>query len=75
MEKSTKIIVTIGVVFVFLILSAVITGVRTDSGHSTPGILGLIVFIGLIGALKAIWKKDKNANNGNDDKNDSILQK
>ena len=78
MEKSTKIVVTIGVVIVFLILSTVITGIRTDSGHRTPGILGLIVFAGLIGALRAIWKKDKNENkdeNKDDDDNSPILQK
>jgi len=70
MQKSTKVIVTIVAVVLFFILSAVVTGVRSDAGHSTPGIFGLILFAALIGALRAIWKKK-------DDNNDdtTTLQK
>ena len=71
MSKLSKVIVTILVIIVFIVLFAIINGVRQSSGYHTPGILGLIVFAGMIGAIRAIWKK------GNDDnkKNDSILQK
>ena len=69
MQKSTKVIVTIVAVVLFFILSAVVTGVRSDAGHSTPGFLGIILAFALIGALRAIWKK-------NDDNNDTTtLQK
>lgn len=71
MGKTTKIFVTIVCVFLFIIVFGVIAGIRSDAGQ-TPGILGLIVFGALIGALRAIWKKNKN-----DDNNDktSVLQK
>lgn len=72
MSKVSKVLVTLGVVFVFFILFAAIVGIRGEAGHKTPGILGLIVFAGMVGALKAIWKKSKNEEDG---KNNSILQK
>lgn len=63
MKKTSKIIVTIVAIVLFIIIFAVIVGVRGEAGHSTPGMLGLIVFAGLIGALKAIWKKTDDDNN------------
>ena len=59
MEKSTKIILTVIIVVVFIVLSAVVTGIRSDSGAATPGIFGIILFAALIGGLRAVWKKDK----------------
>ena len=55
----------------FFIIFGAIAGSMSDAGR-TPGILGLIVFGALIGALRAIWKKPKNDDNNN---NTSILQK
>ena len=72
MSKLAKILVTIGVVFLFFIVFAVIAGVMSDAGR-TPGIFGLIVFGALIGALRAIWKKPKNEDDKDD--NTSVLQK
>lgn len=72
MSKLAKILVTIGVVFLFFIVFAVIAGVMSDAGR-TPGILGLIVFGALIGALRAIWKKPKSEDDKDD--NTSVLQK
>lgn len=60
MEKSTKIIITVIIVVVFIALFAVISGIRSDAGAATPGIIGLILFAALIGGLRAVWKKDKN---------------
>ena len=73
MSKLAKILVTIGVVFLFLVINTVIAGVRSEAGYKTPGFLGLIVFAGMLGALKAIWKKPKKENDDND--KSSILQK
>ena len=70
MNKTAKVLVTVGVVFLFFIIFGAIAGAMSDAGR-TPGILGLIVFGALIGALKAIWKKDR----GNDENNSSVLQK
>lgn len=58
MSKTSKIIVTIVIIVVFIALFGAIVGIRGDSGHSTPGIFGLIVFAGMIGAVRAVWKKD-----------------
>ena len=74
MNQLSKIIITIVAVVVFFLLFAAVVGTRESSGHSTPGILGLILFAGLIGALRAVWKKDKN-NDNKDDNNTSVLQK
>ncbi len=71
MNKVSKILVTIGIVFIFFILFGAIVGIRGEAGHRTPGILGLAVFAGMVGALKAVWKKPKKDENEN---NNSILQ-
>lgn len=71
MGKTAKILVTIGLVFLFFIIFGAIAGAMSDAGR-TPGILGLIVFGALIGALRAIWKKSKNDEDNN---SNSILQK
>ena len=59
MGKTTKILVTIGVVFLFFIVFGAIAGAMGDAGR-TPGILGLILFGILICVLRAIWTKSKN---------------
>ena len=71
MSQLSKILVTVGVVFLFIIIFGAIAGAMSDAGR-TPGILGLIVFGALIGALRAIWKKPKNEDSND---NTSILQK
>ena len=71
MNKSSQILVTVGVVFLFFIIFGAIAGAMSDAGR-TPGFLGLIAFGGLIGALKAIWK---DSNKEDSDNNNSILQK
>lgn len=71
MSQLSKILVTIGVVVLFVIIFGAIAGSMSDAGR-TPGILGLIVFGALIGSLRAIWKKHKNEENKD---NTSVLQK
>lgn len=71
MTKVSKIVVTIIIIIAFMAIFGIIVGVRGDNGNSTPGILGLIVFAGMIGAIREVWKK-----NDNDKNNDSaMLQK
>lgn len=65
MNKASKIIVTIVIIVVFIFLYAIIVGVRSEAGNSTPGILGLVVFAGMIGAIRAVWKKDKKEDEDN----------
>lgn len=57
MNQGTKILVTIGVILLFMLVFTPITMMREEAGGTGPGIIGLILFAGLIGAIKAIWKK------------------
>lgn len=74
MNKLTKTLVTIALIVVFILLFGIVSAISTQSGKRTPGFLGVILFVGLYGALKAIWKtKDDKNNNRPDD--GSVLQK
>ena len=57
MNKLSKVLVTIGIIFVFIVLFAIIVGVRGDEGKAGPGMLGTIIGIAAIGGIAAIWKK------------------
>ncbi len=59
MSKISKVIVTILVIVAFIIIFSVIVGIRTSSGAKTPGMIGLAALAGMIGAIKAVWNKDK----------------
>ena len=63
MEKGSKIILTIILVIVFFVIFGAIVGTREAAGHSTPGVLGIVLMAALIGALKAIWKKSDDDTN------------
>lgn len=71
MKKTIKVIITIVVIIAFILVWGLIVG-ATSSNGSTPGIIGLAAFAGMIAALRAVWKKDEP--NDSDD-NESILQK
>lgn len=62
MSKLSKIIVTALVIIVYLIIFTAIIATRSSAGQKGPGILGLLLFAGVVGAIKAIWKKDKDHN-------------
>lgn len=72
MNKFAKTLVTVGILFVFFLLFALVVGGREASGHKTPGFFGLILTIAVYGAIRAIWKKKKNDEN---DDNGAMLQK
>ena len=74
MSSIAKVIVTIIVITLFFVIFGAIVAIRDSSGHSTPGILGLIVFAAMIGALRAIWKGKGKGDGDNDGNNSSILQ-
>ena len=52
-----KVLVTVISIVIFIVLSAAVFAIRSETGHSTPGIFGFILLVGLIGALSAVWKK------------------
>jgi len=56
MKKSSKIIVTIGIVVIFLFVFGLVTAARNENGNSTPGIIGLILGFGAFAGIKAVWK-------------------
>ena len=63
MKKSAKILVTAGIIIVWIILTEAIILVRQSNGHVTQGFIATILFIAMIAAVRAVWKKDKNDNN------------
>ena len=71
MGKLGKIVVTMGIVLLFILFSAVNSGLREASGRHTPGFLGLIIFVAMYGAIRAVWKSGKK----DDDHHDVIMQK
>ena len=76
MKNSVKILVTIGAIFLYILIATPILGALKESGHS-PGLIGIILLAALIGAIKAIWKKpdDENGNEDNHTDDSSVLQK
>ena len=74
MNNFAKVLVTIGVIVLFLALFGAIVGTREASGHSTPGFLGVILLLAVIGAVRAIWKSGKK-DGDKSDSNSSVLQK
>ncbi|MBJ2187273.1 MAG: hypothetical protein JFR41_01385 [Muribaculaceae bacterium] len=72
MSKTAKYLMTALVVFLFTVIFGAIAGASSDAGR-TPGILGLIAFAGLIGAIRAIWKSKPTENKKDTDS--SALQK
>lgn len=74
MSKAGKIAATLVVLLVFIILFSIVVGVRTDAGGSTPGFIGLILFVAVVFGIRAIWKSEKKEDKKDDDSS-SILQK
>ena len=75
MSKSAKVLVTIGAIFLYIIIATPITAAMKESGQSS-GFIGLILLVALIGAIRAIWKKPKKKKKKDDDENNSsVLQK
>lgn len=73
MKKSAKVLLTIGAIFLYILIATPIIGGMKESGQST-GLIGIILLAALIGAIRAIWKKpNEEDENKNDDS--SVLQK
>lgn len=57
--KPSKVIITLIAILIFIIIFVVISTAKAASDIKTPfTILGLIIFGGFLGAMKAIWKND-----------------
>jgi len=74
MSKSAKILVTIGAIFLYILIATPILAAMKESGQSS-GFIGIILMAALIGGLRAIWKNPKKDEGNNEDDNSSVLQK
>ena len=72
MNKVSKVVVTIVLIVIVFLLFGVIVRNRRSLGHPEP--FGVILFLGLISVLRAIWKKPKDKKDEEDDNNSSVLQ-
>lgn len=80
MSKLAKCLVIGGMIFIFILVFAFLVGSRNSSGHSTPGVLGIILGFGLIAGIRAVWKSgnvtiEKKKDNNYDDDNLPRLNK
>ena len=63
MQKTAKILVTVVIVAIFIVLYGLVMMAKQHAtGSNRPGFIGIILFVGLIASLRAIWKKDKTEN-------------
>lgn len=69
MKKTSKIIVTVVAIIIFFVLHSIVVLVREQSGYHTPGMIGVILLVALVGSLVAIWKRS------DDDRKDTDIQK
>lgn len=76
MSKSVKILVTLGAIFLYIIISVPILAALKSSGGSIS-FVGLVLLAALIGGLRAIWRKPESSDEVSNikDDNSSILQK
>lgn len=75
MSKLAKILVTIGIIFIWFVINSALVNIR---GTRSSGFLGFVIAIGVFAGIRAIWKKNKNnddQNNNNNSDDSSILQK
>ena len=56
MKKSAKIIYTGIIVFIWLLLNALVQA-SAGPGGINPGMFGVVIMIGMILSIRAIWKK------------------
>lgn len=66
MKKTSKIIITAISVIAFFLISIFLGALAQANGHSSTGPIGIILLLCLIGALRAVWKKDDRSSNNNE---------
>jgi len=70
MSTVVKVIVTIVAIAAFIFSFAILVAGRKQGGSQTPGILGIVLFLGLVAAIRAIWASSNQTND-----NDRTLDK
>ena len=56
MTKTSKTLATVGIVIVFLLCNAILQA-GSGPGGRNGGIIGIVLMFGLIGGIRAVWKK------------------
>ncbi len=59
MSKLAKILVTIGIVILWMVFATINMGIRKEMGMTTPGIMGVVILVAAVAGIRAIWKKNK----------------
>lgn len=76
MSKFTKVLVTVGIIFLYFILfAALMIGGGKTFGYKVPGFLGFLLLSAACEAIRATWKSGKNNKESDSDNDSSILQK
>ena len=70
MSKLAKILVTVGAIFIYIVVATIIIASIKEAGGSSS-FISLLLLVALIGAIRAIWKKPKN---DDEDKSTPVLQ-
>lgn len=67
MSKLSKVIVTLVIIAVYVVVNVLFFIASTQAGRShTPGLIGMILLLGMIAALRAVWKKDRDGGESTD---------
>ncbi|MDM1501920.1 hypothetical protein HX071_06860 [Myroides marinus] len=64
MSRVSKVIVTVVIIFVWILITGLLTA--ANGGNGRLGIIGLILAFGVIAAIRSVWKKEKNNHDDND---------
>lgn len=73
MNKATKIIVTIGIVIAFMVITVALQLFAEEGGRRRPHVfIVMLIMYGAYGAIKAVWKKKKT--DDQDDQDTPVLQ-
>ncbi|MDM1346508.1 hypothetical protein [Myroides marinus] len=64
MSRVSKVIVTVVIIFVWILITGLLTA--ANGGNGRLGIIGFILAFGVIAAIRSVWKKEKNNHDDND---------
>lgn len=56
MTRTSKILATVGIIFVFMLFNAMRQAGSGPGGRS-GGVIGFVLLFGLIAGIRAVWKK------------------
>lgn len=66
MSTTAKTFATIALIAIFLLLNGALQA-NSGPGGGSPGIIGLILLVGLVAAIRAVWRRPKSEPADHDD--------